>query len=104
MEALKLEALLPGSALQEGLWLLEHVSGAQPLVRSALQIRGALDIRRLRQSIAAVVARHELLGCGFRSVRDRLVRFRAAPVSNVLRVIDVSALPARTPQQWMDVL
>jgi amino acid adenylation domain-containing protein len=69
-----------------------------------LQIRGPLDVRLLARAISVVVARHELLGCGFRSVRDRVVRFRAVPDANVIRVIDVSALLGRTAQHWMDML
>ena len=105
MDVPTLEEPLPISALQEGMWLLEQVEGEQPLVRSALKISGKVDAGRLARAIEAVVTRHELLRCGFRSIQGKVSRFHAqAARTRMLQVIDLRSVAFGNAQECVDFL
>src|SRR5581483_4561107 len=105
MNLARLEDSLPVSALQEGMWLLEHLEGEQPLVRSALKISGEIDAGRLAGAVKAVIARHELLRCGFRSVQGKVCRFDAPEASaGVLHFIDLRSVADADAQRCVDFM
>lgn len=57
-------ARMPVSMAQQRLWLVERLqgnAGAAYNMAGALRLRGALDVAALRQALAAVAARHEIL-------------------------------------------
>jgi amino acid adenylation domain-containing protein len=85
----------PLSFAQQRLWFLDRLLPGQPIynIASSLRVTGPLDVRRLRQALAGVAARHETLRTTFQLVGTEPVQIIApAPPSGALPVIDLSSL------------
>src|SRR6185436_17076993 len=51
--------IIPLSAGQERLWLLDRATGATYNMPVAFLVRGALSVKALRESVVVLIARHE---------------------------------------------
>jgi amino acid adenylation domain-containing protein len=87
---------LPLSFAQQRLWFLDQLQPGNPLynVPTALRLTGPLDLAALTQSIAAVVARHEILRTTFRATGGEPTQVIAPALAVPLRQQDLTALPA----------
>jgi amino acid adenylation domain-containing protein len=85
---------LPLSFAQERLWLVDRLAPGSPAYNLpvALRFTGALDVPALRESLAAVVRRHESLRTRF-EVRDGGPVQVIDPPGFALPLIELSALP-----------
>jgi len=86
--------VFPTSFGQRRLWLIDQVErgGALYNVPSAFRVRGRLDPGALEQSIAGVIARHEILRTTFRAVDGEPVQVVAPAAEFHLPVVDLRAL------------
>ncbi|HVS01000.1 MAG TPA: non-ribosomal peptide synthase/polyketide synthase, partial [Thermoanaerobaculia bacterium] len=81
---------------QERLWFLDQLDPGNPVYNLpvALRIAGALDVAVLRESLAAIVERHEALRTTYAAVAGSPVQVIAPALSLVLPVVDLGGLPA----------
>ncbi len=86
----------PLSFAQERLWFLEQLVPGTPLytMPGALQLSGPLDPSLLRQSLNALVVRHEALRTSFGSVDDQPIQQVCKALDLDLPLLDLTALPA----------
>ncbi len=86
----------PLSFAQERLWFLEQLVPGTPLytMPGALQLSGPLDLGVLRQSLNALVVRHEALRTSFGSVDDQPIQQVCKALDLALPLLDLTALPA----------
>nr|AKA59414.1 non-ribosomal peptide synthetase [uncultured bacterium AB_1383] len=87
---------LPASSFQERIWLAERLDPTAALynVPMAWRVRGRLDADALRQALAALVERHEILRTRFVERGGELVQVVGAPWTPELAREDLVALPA----------
>ena len=85
---------LPASAGQARLWVLDRISSERALntVHFGVRMEGPVDPLVLRQSIEALVARHESLRTTFQEIDGGVVATIAPPGDIELPVIDLRAL------------
>jgi len=86
---------LPLSFAQQRLWFIDQLEGGSPQYNmpAALQLRGQLDVVALKQSLDAILARHEILrtrygtrdGKGFQTIEP------PHPVN--MKVVDLQRIP-----------
>ena len=62
--------VIPVSAAQERLWLLDRAAGATYNMPVAFRVRGALSVKALKDSVVVLIARHEILRTGFAATAD----------------------------------
>ncbi len=90
---------LPLSYPQERLWFLEQLLPGLPVYNLPLAVKltGRLDPAALGRALAGVVARHEVLRTGFRTVEGRPVQVVAPPDPQAvpLPLVDLSGIPDR---------
>ena len=97
----------PVSFAQQRLWVLDQLIPGNPSynLSSAYRVRGLLDPEILRQSLAAVIARHETLRTTFPVVGEQPVQRVAASQAPELPVSDVSGLPdsrrKKKAEEWV---
>ncbi|WP_164003053.1 non-ribosomal peptide synthetase, partial [Pyxidicoccus caerfyrddinensis] len=91
---------LPLSFAQQRLWLLDQLEPGTPAYNmpSALRVSGVLDTEALRQSLEALVHRHESLRTTFREEPSGPVQIIAPSTALSLDVVDLSQLPEDTRQ------
>jgi amino acid adenylation domain-containing protein len=84
---------LPLSFAQERLWFLDRLEPGSPAYHmpGALRLRGRLDVTALREALAGVVERHEVLRTGFVESGGRPVA-RVQDVELEMPVVDLSSL------------
>lgn len=90
------ESTAPVSFPQLRLWFLDQLEPDSPLhhIAYAVRLRGALDVRALERSLAAIVQRHEILRSTFHPQEEE-PRQRVAPAGlTKLPVVDLASLPA----------
>ena len=81
----------PVSRAQQRLWVLSQMGGAEAYHMSdALRLRGALDVKALQGSLAAVVDRHEILRTRFIEVGGELRQAVARIMPTPFNVTDLS--------------
>jgi amino acid adenylation domain-containing protein len=81
----------PVSRAQQRLWVLSQMSGAEAYHMSdALRLRGALDVKALQGSLAAVIDRHEILRTRFIEVGGELRQAVARIMPTPFEVADLS--------------
>ncbi len=94
---LRADPALPPQASfeQEGLWLVERLEPGSVLfhVPVALTIAGALDASAASAALAELVARHEVLHCGFRGREALPELVYAVPLGWAPALVDLSELP-----------
>jgi amino acid adenylation domain-containing protein len=86
----------PLSFAQLRLWFLARLQPDEPVynVPGAVRMRGRLQTAALRRSLAALVARHEVLRTAFVEIAGEPVQVPLSLVRVPLPVLDLSALPA----------
>ncbi|WP_052398337.1 non-ribosomal peptide synthetase [Streptomyces sp. NRRL F-5123] len=86
----------PASSLQERVWLLEQLNPESALFNmpTALRLRGSLDRHAMRQALALVIARHDILRTSFVEADGRLVQLVADQVALPLVETDLTGKPA----------
>ncbi|WP_164003037.1 non-ribosomal peptide synthetase, partial [Pyxidicoccus caerfyrddinensis] len=86
---------LPLSFAQQRLWLIDQLEPGSPAynIPSALRISGALDTEALRQSLEALVRRHEALRTTFRDEAGEPVQVISPPEPLRLDVVNLGNLP-----------
>jgi amino acid adenylation domain-containing protein len=87
---------LPLSFAQQRLWFLDQLEPGSCLynVPSSIRMSGALHVEALQQSLAALVARHEVLRTTFTSREGTPLQVIAPEAALELPVIDLTSLPA----------
>jgi amino acid adenylation domain-containing protein len=85
------------SFAQQRLWLLDQLEPGNTAYHlpAAFRLRGRLDEAALRQSLRAIVGRHESLRTTFVSVGGEPVQVVASEAEFDLRLINLEGLPAR---------
>jgi Condensation domain len=85
----------PASFAQQRLWFLDQLEPGNPFYNDAAAVRlsGALDLAALRQSLAAVVRRHEALRTTFAAQDGDPVQVIAPAGPIAITLIDLRALP-----------
>jgi amino acid adenylation domain-containing protein len=95
-------SLLPLSFAQQRLWFLDRLEPGSPLYNLpvAMRLEGQFDARALRQSLAEIVRRHEVLRTTFRTVDGDPVLFMAGPeTADGIAGLPVSDLTALSVDQ-----
>jgi amino acid adenylation domain-containing protein len=89
-------AALPLSFAQQRLWFIDQMEPESPvyLLPGAIRLSGQIDLAALRQSFAAVVARHESLRTTFTTIDGRPVQVIAPALALPLPLVDLQPLPA----------
>ncbi|MEO9028660.1 MAG: amino acid adenylation domain-containing protein [Ktedonobacteraceae bacterium] len=87
--------VLPLSFAQQRLWFLNQLEPDNPVYNQAFAIRltGALNVPRLKQSLNAIVARHEVLRTSFATGEDGPTQQIASSLSIPLRTVDLLDTP-----------
>lgn len=100
------ETLFLPSFAQESLWFLEQLEPGSALFNTCipLWLKGPLQMAHLRQSLQAVVARHEILRTTFVVVEGHPMQAIAQEMEIVLPVVDLSRLDGSTREQQMQNL
>ncbi|MEM7051544.1 MAG: amino acid adenylation domain-containing protein [Acidobacteriota bacterium] len=82
------------TSAQERLWFLERFTPGTPLfnITRAFELRGALDADRLEQALDRLIARHEALRTGFRTVDGQPLPFVVPSASFALERRDLTEL------------
>ena len=93
---------IPLSNSQQRLWFIDQLEGssAQYNLPEALRLRGELDVPALRQSIQAIIQRHETLRTHFAYADGSPFQIIAPELKIELPVEDLSTLP-ETEQQTL---
>ncbi|HZE25195.1 MAG TPA: amino acid adenylation domain-containing protein, partial [Blattabacteriaceae bacterium] len=88
---------IPLSNSQQRLWFIDQLEGssAQYNLPEALRLRGELDVSALRQSIQAIVQRHETLRTHFAYADGTPFQIIEPELKLDLPIEDISALPER---------
>ncbi|HET8797928.1 MAG TPA: condensation domain-containing protein, partial [Thermoanaerobaculia bacterium] len=89
-------ARYPLSYSQERLWLVDQLGGgasAQYNDVQPVEIRGPLDVRRLRDALTAIVRRHEVMRAGFASDAGSPRQFIRPFAPFFIEQIDLTTLP-----------
>jgi amino acid adenylation domain-containing protein len=99
------ESPLPLSFVEEEMWRLSQLQTEGSVHRYNLadltRFTGQLDVKALRQSFHALIARHEILRTGYHQTADGVVPCIASSATVDLPLFDLSAL---TPQaQWAEL-
>ncbi len=91
----------PLSFAQQRLWFLEQLEGESGSynISNAVRIRGRLDIALLRQTLSAIVFRHESLRTNFELMGEEPVQIISAPTEIEISVIDLQGESDFTIQQ-----
>ena len=89
------QKIAPVSYAQERLWLLDRLEPGTPAytLARAIRMRGALSVPALRDSLRAVVARHESLRTTFDEIDGRPMQVITAGHALELPIFDLSGLP-----------
>ncbi|HEX6290904.1 MAG TPA: amino acid adenylation domain-containing protein, partial [Herpetosiphonaceae bacterium] len=89
------DGLLPLTFAQEQVWLLQQLTPTNQSysAQSTLRFRGALDVAVLRQSLNALVARHEILRTTFPEIGGHPVQRIGDPWHVALPLVDLSSSP-----------
>jgi amino acid adenylation domain-containing protein len=89
------DALLPLTFAQEQVWLLQQLTPTNQSysAQSTLRFRGPLNVDVLRQSLNALVVRHEILRTTFPEIGGYPVQRINDPWQVTLPVVDLAALP-----------
>ncbi|HET8844797.1 MAG TPA: condensation domain-containing protein, partial [Ktedonobacteraceae bacterium] len=92
---------IPLSFGQQRLWFLDQLEPGSLTYQIPLVVRlhGALARGALRQALAMVVARHEILRTSFPSRQGRAVQQIAEQVSTPLPIVDLSGLAAQRAEE-----
>lgn len=92
---------LPLSNSQQRLWFIDQLEGssAQYNLPEALRLRGELDVPALRQSIQAIVDRHETLRIHFAYADGSPFQIIAPELKVELPIEDISILPESKQQE-----
>ncbi|RKH54315.1 non-ribosomal peptide synthetase, partial [Corallococcus llansteffanensis] len=87
---------LPTSYSQHRVWLLDQLAPGSTAFNMplALRLSGALDIEALRQSLEALVHRHDALRTTFRATAEGPLQVVAPPGPLTLEPLDLRSLPA----------
>ncbi|WP_437277986.1 amino acid adenylation domain-containing protein [Sorangium sp. So ce375] len=87
---------LPLSFAQQRLWFLAQLEpdSAGYNMTAAVRVEGALDVALLRESLAALVQRHESLRTTFGVASGEPVQVIAAEAAPAFEVVDLSTAPA----------
>ncbi|MBP0618992.1 non-ribosomal peptide synthetase [Cupriavidus consociatus] len=94
-------ARMPVSLAQQRLWLVERLqgnAGAAYNMAGALRLRGPLELAALRQALAAVAARHEILRTAYPDDDGEPYARIDAVADIALAVIDLQALVPEAPE------
>ena len=85
---------LPLSFSQEQMWFLNQLSPGDPFynITAALRMRGEVNEEALRNSLQAIVDRHEILRTSFPTIDDKPVQSISPFVSLNLEVVDLTSL------------
>ena len=85
---------LPLSFGQERIWFLEELQPESLFynILSRISLKGELNVEALRQSIEAVVARHEVLRASFTTVNNVPVQRIAQPTPWSMPIVDLRRL------------
>ncbi len=86
---------LPLSFAQQRLWFLDQLSPGLSgyNIPTSMRLNGRLDLAALRQSLNAIIERHEALRTTFTMVDGQPVQVIAAPAPLALPEVDLRALP-----------
>ena len=89
-------ALFPASFAQERLWFLSRLVPDSPFynLSKALRLSGRLDVEALRQTLAEVTRRHEVLRTSFVEVEGRPMQLVSPSSEPRLAMLDLRHLPA----------
>ncbi len=89
-----LRKVSPVSFAQERLWLLDRLEPGTPAynIARAIRIRGALSTQALRDSLRAIVERHESLRTTFAEVDGQPMQIIGSVPGFELPIVDLTAL------------
>ncbi|MDQ3070965.1 MAG: amino acid adenylation domain-containing protein, partial [Acidobacteriota bacterium] len=106
LEPLPARAAYPGSDMQRSLWLLTQTFPELTAynMQFSLALHGALDIPALEKSIAAVVARHEVLRSALRLQDGRLMQAAVQSGEIALPLSDLTLLSEDARAEEMNLL
>ncbi len=87
---------MPLSFGQERLWFMDRLDPQSPVYNmpAAASLSGALDQTALREALAGIAARHEVLRAAFPAPGGMPVQVAAPRLGLPLPIVDLSALPA----------
>jgi amino acid adenylation domain-containing protein len=82
---------LPLSAAQKRLWFLYHLEGPSPTynIHMSLRLKGPLDVNAFKESLSAIVHRHEVMRTTFVEETQRVAQTLPLPFS----IVDLQSLP-----------
>ncbi len=89
------EFVLPASSAQQRLWFIDGLRPGNPAynIPAVFELRGALDLHALEQSVADLVRRHEALRTTFRDAADGLRQVIVPEVvGQPLEVVDLTGV------------
>ena len=94
IEPVSCDQVLPLSFAQERLWFLAFLEGPGSTynIPVALQLSGILNIPTLKQAIAEIKQRHEVLRTSFSVVENRPLQVISADAEMTLSLVDLSKL------------
>jgi amino acid adenylation domain-containing protein len=100
------EQPLPLSFSQQRLWFLDQLNPGNSAynLAHAMKIDGALDLSALRQSLDAIVARHEILRTRFVEIDGTAFQKIDLPEAIDWRYVDLSHLPVEEREQEANAL
>lgn len=87
---------LPLSFAQSRMWFLERleVNGTTANLSVSLKIHGSLQVSALKQSLMAIVERHEILRTSLRNINGQAIQVISPTVTLLLPLVDLRSLPA----------
>lgn len=93
--------VFPLSFAQQRFWILDRLepNSAVYNIPLALRLRGALDVSVLRESLSAIVRRHEVLRASFKLQDGAPVQVICQTAEVQIRFTDLSTLPADAREQ-----
>ena len=86
---------LPLSFAQQRLWFLNELEGESAFynIPWAVRLRGELNVRALRESLDAIISRHEVLRTSFTLAEEQPVQVISDSANLTLSITDLSELP-----------